>query len=49
MDNVIPFRKKNDANNEPIIASDYFGTERFPLLELLEQIEKNKNKNESST
>ena len=45
MDNVIPFRKKENANNEPIISSDYFGSEHFPLLELLEQIEKLKEKN----
>jgi len=45
MDNIIPFRKKEKANTEPIISSDYFGSEHFSLLELLEQIEKLKEKN----
>jgi hypothetical protein len=37
---IIQFPKKPDANNEPIIASDYFGAEKFDLLALLNNIEK---------
>jgi len=44
VNNILPFRKKENANSEPIISSDYFGSEHFPLLELLQQIEKLKEK-----
>ena len=37
---IIQFPQKSDANNEPIIASDYFGAEKFDLLALLNNIEK---------
>ena len=37
---IIQFPKKPDANNEPIIASDYFGAEKFDLLALLNTIER---------
>lgn len=36
---IIQFPSKEDANNEPIIASDYFGSEKFDLLALLNSIE----------
>ena len=37
---IIQFPKKQDANTEPIVDSDYFGTEKFDLLTLLNTIEK---------
>lgn len=45
MNNIISFKKKDEANNEPIIASDYFGSEHYSLLHLLEHIEKLKEQN----
>ncbi len=45
MNNILLFRKKENANSEPIIASDYFGNEHYSLLHLLEHIEKLKEKN----
>lgn len=41
---IIQFPQKPDANNEPIIASDYFGAEKFDLLALLNSIEQIKKK-----
>ena len=41
MSNVIPFKKPEQANTEPIIDSDYWGGS-FPLLELLESLKENK-------
>lgn len=37
---IIQFPQKKDANNHPIIASDYFGDEKFDLLALLSTIER---------
>jgi len=37
---IIQFPKKSDANTEPIVDSDYFGSEKFDLLALLNIIEK---------
>jgi hypothetical protein len=45
MDNVIPFPKKANTApevTEPIIDSDYFGTETIPLLELFAALDKAK-------
>lgn len=45
MDNVIPFTKK--ANTEPIIYSDYFGSEMIPLQTLLEIIDQQTKKDDN--
>jgi hypothetical protein len=46
MADIIPFRKRDDtANTIPVIFSDYWG-DTFPLLELLEALEKHKSKPE---
>jgi hypothetical protein len=42
MSNVIPFPRK--ANTEPIIDSDYFGSELIPLDLLFEALEREKLK-----
>ena len=51
MTNIIPFNRKNKANTEPVIWSDYWG-ENIPvnsLLEILEQVkENNKNVNKEN-
>jgi hypothetical protein len=44
MSNIIPF-KKPEANTEPIIDSDYWGTSSYSLLELLQAVKENKNEN----
>jgi len=43
---ILQFPQKPDANNEPIIASDYFGDEKFDLLALLNTIERLKKEKE---
>ncbi len=40
MSNVIPFPRK--ANTEPVIDSDYFGSELIPLDLLFEALEREK-------
>lgn len=47
MSNIIPFRKP-EANTEPIIYSDYWG-DTFPLLELLEALDKAKEEKNGKT
>jgi hypothetical protein len=37
---ILQFPQKSEANSEPIIASDYFGDEKFDLLALLNTIER---------
>ena len=37
---ILQFPQKREANSEPIIASDYFGEEKFDLLALLNTIER---------
>ena len=46
MSNVIPFKKPEQANTEPIIDSDYWGASAFPLLELLQALEKTKDESQ---
>ncbi len=42
--NIIPFKKQEpQANTEPIIDSDYWGTSSYSLLELLQAVKENKN------
>jgi len=44
MSNIIPFKKQeSQANTEPIIDSDYWGTSSYSLLELLQAVKENKN------
>jgi len=43
---ILQFPQKSDANSEPIIASDYFGEEKFDLLTLLNTIERLKKEKE---
>ena len=46
MADILPFKKPTEpiSNTEPIIHSDYWG-DTFPLLELLDAVEKLKDKN----
>ncbi len=44
--NIIPFKKPEpQANTEPIVDSDYWGTSSYSLLELLQAVKENKNEN----
>jgi hypothetical protein len=42
--NIIPFKQSDpQANTEPIIDSDYWGTSSYSLLDLLQAVKENKN------
>lgn len=43
--NVIPFKRKSEANTEPYIWSDYFGSDSIPIMDILEALERCKNDN----